>query len=63
MKAALLAMLLCGCATQMSKPGGTTTDFNRDYYACQKDAAAVQYMPRYNRMVSDCLALKGWREK
>lgn len=63
--AVVLALSGCqvsGCASQWVKAGGTQEEFRRDLYECQKDAAPVQYMPRYNRMVDDCLRVKGWHE-
>lgn len=59
----LLLLLLAGCATRLDKPGGTAEGFQRDLYACKKDAVAAPTKARFERMVDDCLALKGWREQ
>jgi len=56
-------LLLAGCETQMVKPGGTAESFKRDLYECKKDAVAAPTKSRYERMVDECLALKGWREQ
>jgi hypothetical protein len=58
----LAVLLLAGCASHWDRPGGTADAFERDLYACQKDAAAAPTQ-RYERMVDACLRLKGWQEK
>lgn len=60
MRNAYLFLLLTACVTHLDKPGGTSQEFQRDLYECKKDAAPVQSMPRYNAMVDECLAVKGW---
>ena len=67
----LLALLLAGCATHWSKGGATADDFNRDEYACERDAyaaggAVILYggsavMPTRNAAMKErCLRAKGW---
>ncbi len=39
--AALLILMLAGCSMTYTKPGLTQEEFNRDRYACQRDADAA----------------------
>jgi len=59
----LALLLLSGCETQMNKPGGTAEEFRRDLYECKKDAVSAPTKRRYENMVDECLAMKGWREQ
>lgn len=56
-----LAVLLSACSTHYVKPGGSPESFERDYYECQKESAALQNAVVRERMEDRCLRLKGWR--
>lgn len=60
----LLIFLLAGCSTGFSNPSARAGDWERDLYACRKEAApAAAQQITYTRMMDECLALRGWRER
>lgn len=52
---------LAGCAGYQ-RPGGSVADFEREYYQCQRDSAAVADQWRRIAMEDRCLRSKGWRQ-
>ena len=62
MKAILaVVLILSGCA-HYTKPGGSSTEFENDYYQCQRDSAPVADQWRRIAMEDRCLKSKGWRQ-
>lgn len=41
----ILLLALTGCATYWNNPNGTSADFSRDSYACERDAGMVPGSP------------------
>jgi hypothetical protein len=60
LKAALLAVLLSGCAVQYNHATKGPAELERDWYECEKDAAAIRDPVRWDQMTDRCLATKGW---
>ena len=55
-----LAVMLSGCGGPYSKPGGSSETFNRDWYECRRDAAAIEDPFRRIDMQDTCIRSKGW---
>lgn len=60
----LFVLLLAGCGGGFYKEDAEPGEWNRDLYACRKEAApAAGQGMIYTRMMDECLALKGWHER
>ena len=72
--AATLCAVLVGCGGKWTKPGATQADFDRDWAACDYEAAKYGYGPmwgtgvgagiedglRQNELRTKCMRAKGW---
>ena len=58
--AAVLAILLSGCTTWRHPTKGES-EYQADYYACEKDAAPQQDPLLWRSMMERCMRVKGWR--
>lgn len=61
MRYTLIVLLLAGCTT-WEQAGKDSNDYQRDMYACQRDAAAERGVGG-GIMVANCMQSKGWRAK
>jgi hypothetical protein len=59
----LLILLLAGCSGGFVKQGAQPGEWERDLYACRKEAAPAAGTREYTRTMDGCLGLKCWREK
>ena len=58
----LLALLLSGCTTIFTHTTQAPSEFDRELYACQREAAPIQDRARSSGMIERCMAIKGWRK-
>jgi hypothetical protein len=58
----LLALLLSGCTTTFTHTTQAPTEFDRELYACQREAAPIQDRARSSDMIERCMAIQGWRK-
>lgn len=59
--AAILALLLAGCANTWHHPTKSAQDGQRDAYECEREAAPVLDPMRNSAMRERCLRLRGWK--
>ena len=57
-----LAVLLSGCTTTFTHTTRAPTEFDRELYACQRDAAPIQDRARSRDLIERCMGIKGWRK-
>ena len=58
----LVALLLSGCTTMFTHMTQAPSEFDRELYACQREAAPIQDRARSSDMIERCMAIKGWRK-
>jgi hypothetical protein len=58
----LVALALTGCATNYKQQPVSASAFDRDMYACERDAAPVQERGRNRQMIDRCMRVKGWQQ-
>ena len=58
----LLTLALAGCATNYKHQTRSASDFDRDMYECERDAAPVQDRARNRQMIERCMRVKGWQQ-
>ena len=58
----LLTLAVTGCATNYKHQTTSASAFERDMYACERDAAPVQDRGRNRQMIDRCMRVKGWQQ-
>jgi hypothetical protein len=59
----LLTLTLAGCAINYKHETTSASDFDRDMYGCERDAAPVQDRGRNRQMIERCMRVKGWQQE
>jgi hypothetical protein len=55
-------LALTACATNYKHQTASASDFDRNMYECERDAAPVQDRGRNRQMIERCMRVKGWQE-
>lgn len=61
MRAALLALLLTGCAATWHHPTKGQAEFDADLYRCDVEVSGFRDPYQFAVMRQRCMQLKGWR--